>query len=717
MQALFESIEDMVVAAAEGVRPAERLTVSEAAAKYRKIRNVGSYEGDWLNETTPYLVEPMDELTNQLYSTVCFVGPAQCGKTDMFLNFLTYKVVCDPADVMLVQTAQATARDFSISRVDRLHRHSEEVGNRLLSSRDADNVYDKRYRSGMLLRLTWPSINELSGRPVPFIWETDYDRMTQDVDGEGTPYILGRARTTTFGRYGRVIVESSPGFPITDPQWVAKSRHEAPPCEGILAIYNSGDRRRWYWRCVSCRQSFEPHRSLLTWPNSEDPVECGEQAFLRCPHCEQKYYETETDAPGKREMNQLFENGGHARWVKDGQFWTREGLVGQSIRSSTASFWLMGMAATFSTWSDLVQSLLAGEKEYLENASENTLKSVINTKFGEAYLPKAQALARLPEMLRSRAKDYGQRVVPPGVRFLIATIDVQKNRFEVQVHGIGTDDIWVIDRYMVRYSKREQPDNPGQFQYVNAGAFAEDWRLLVTEVMMKSYPLMTDPEKHMAIWQTVSDSGGSEGVTHNAYEFVRWLRRGYKDDNGNDLEPTETQEKYPWHPHLAARFHLLKGDPSPNAPRIKVSFPDSQRKDRHAGARGEIPVIFINADMMKDELNGILDRTEPGGRINFPNWLPINFYKELTVETKDPKTMKWVNPNKYRNESWDLLVYCLVMLLHRTVLWEHILWTEPPTWAAEWDKNDMVFSVNGPQPFEEEEDMTPDLRSLGELLG
>jgi len=722
LRVLFDHLEDMLVVAAEGVRPAERLTVSEAATKYRKLKNLGGYQGDWNNDITPYLVEPMNELTNQLLSTVTFVGPAQCGKTDMFLNFLTYRVVCDPADVMLVQTAQATARDFSISRVDRLHRQSPDVANRLLASRDADNVYDKRYRSGMMLRMTWPSINELSGRPVPFIWETDYDRMNQDVDAEGTPYSLGVARTTTFGRYGKVVVESSPGFPVTDPQWIRKTRHEAPPCEGILSIYNAGDRRRWYWKCVNpnCRQAFEPHRTLLTWPNSEDPIEAGEQAYLSCPHCSHKYHEVETqDAPGKRVMNQLFEKGGHSRWIKDGQVWMpNDQIGGTAARSNNGSFWLMGVAATFSSWSDLVQGLINGEKEYAETGSENTLKTVINTKHGEPYIHKALSMARLPEVLKNRAQDYGHKVVPPGVRFLVATIDVQKHRFEVQVHGIGTDDIWVIDRFQIKYSKREQPDYPGQFSYVHAGAYPEDWRLLVTQVMMKSYPLFSDPDKHMSIWQTFCDSGGSEGTTANAYEFVRWLRRGYNADESGNIENDEMQEKYPWFPHLLARFHLLKGDPLPSAPRIRQGFPDSERKDRHAGARGEIPVIFVNTNLMKDQLDGILDRTEPGGRINFANWLPASFYKELTVESKDPKNNKWINPNKYRNESWDLLVYCLVGLLHRTIFWEHIDWTDPPSWAAEWDRNDMIFDINGPAPFEEEPtNGLADLAKLGAILG
>lgn len=709
----------MLQEAAVTVRPPEKITVPEAAEKYRYLRNIGSYQGPWKNSMTPYLVEPMEEFTNELLSTVVFVGPSQCGKTDMCLNFLTYKTKSDPSDMMIVQTTQTTARDFSISRVDRLHRHSPLIGSELLPQKDADNVFDKRYRSGMLLRMSWPSANELSGRPVPIVWETDYDRMPMDVDGEGTPYVLGQARTTSFGRNGKVIVESSPGFPIMKTDWIPKTPHEAPPCDGILQIYNMGDRRRWYWRCVKCKNSFEPHRRYLAWDASNDFVEAGETARIVCPFCGQFYREKETkEAPGKHGMNQLFKDGGQAMWVRDGQRWTPEGIEGKSYRSQVGSFWLFGVAAAFANWSSQIQALLAAEQEYEETNSENTLKTVLNTKFGEAYMPKAQQKLRAAEEIRGRAKEaLGQRVVPNGVRFLVATIDVQSNRFEVQVHGVGVEDIWVIDRFKVQWSKRRDEERPDQFRFAKPAGYEEDWRLLVEEVLLKTYPLQADPTRAMAIYQTFCDSGGEDGVTTKAYNFVRWLRWGYSGPFAEEND--EMKALYPWHPQLAARFHLVKGNPLPNAPRVEVRYPDSQKKDQWAGARGEIEVVFINSNMMKDTLDGILERKEAGGRINFPAWLPLTFYKELTVETKDPNTKKWVNPNRYRNESWDLLVYLLAGLLHRSISWEHITWNAPPSWADEFNRNDMVISlIKDEKPFETAtKKKIPSLADLGADLG
>ena len=701
----YSTLEDLIVQTATGVRPPERLTVSQAAEKYRRINNPGSYVGPWKNETTPYLVEPMDTLTSRDFTGMVFVGPAQCGKTDMFLNYDTYTVKCDPADLMLIQTSQTTARDFSIRRIDRLHRDSPAVKEQLITRRDADNTFDKRYQSGMLLSLSWPTINELSGKPVPRLWLTDYDRMPQDIDGEGNPFDLARKRATTFRSHGMCAAESSPGFTVENAKWQAKSRHEAPPTQGILALYNRGDRRRWYWICVDCDECFEPDFSLLNYPETEDHMEAAENAVMVCPHCGAYYPHNTIDGrPGKYEMN----NGGI--WIPDGMNWSRDnGLHGKPFRSSIASFWLKGVAAAFSDWQTLVFNYLSAEADYANTGSEEALKTTVNTDQGMPYTPKQLAAGRLPEELKARAINLPVKEVPPGARFLIATIDVQKNRFVVQVQGTGVGkDVWVVDRFEIRKSKRL--DDDGERLWVNPGAYAEDWKLLVTEVLTKTYPLSDGSGRHMPIKLTVCDSGGKAGVTSNAYDFVRWLR-------DNEDEPPVEEGGYPWEPGLAERFRLIKGASTKNAPRLAISYPDSQRKDRHAGARGEIPVAMLNVNILKDQLDKMLDRREPGGgRINFPAWLDDNFFTELTVEHKDP-VKGWLNPKSYRNESWDLLAYYLGAILTPEINIEHIRWDEPPIWAEDWEDNALVIqSAESGHPFQQAETKQVSLADLAKKL-
>jgi phage terminase large subunit GpA-like protein len=677
------TLESLVVEAAAAARPPERLTVSQAAEKYRQLNNPGSYVGPWRNDKVPYLVEPMDVLTSTSFLAMCFAGPAQCGKTDMALNWIGYSAKCDPADMMIVQTSNITARDFSIRRLDRLHRHSPMLGACLLPGKSADNTFDKHY-AGMLLTLAWPSINELSGKPIPRQWVTDYDRIPEDVDGEGSAFDLTRKRGTSFGRFAMTAVESSPGFIVENPKWQRKSRHEAPPTKGILAVYNRGDRRRWYWDCIVCHEKFEPAFDLLKWVDSQDIMEAAESVWMECPHCQQRYWHDPHDGmPGKYDMNL------RARWVKDGQAWNRSGdIVGTAYRSDIASFWLKGPAAAFSTWQGMVFNYLSAEQEYDRTGAEEALKSTINVDQGEPYLPKAMANDRVPEEIKSRAVNRRERMVPNGVRFLLASVDVQKNRFVVQVHGVDDmQDIHVIDRFEIKKSKRIDED--GDTMWVNPGAYLEDWKLLAEQVIQKSYPLDDDSGRNMQIKLTVCDSGGKAGVTANAYQFFRWLRFGPTEAEVAETSPE--QGSYDWEPGMAARFALIKGASTANHPRVAVSYPDSQRKDRDAGARGEIPVWMVNTNTLKDMVDNKLDRKERGGRLVFPSWLPDTFYTELTVEVKDAKK-GWINPRGYRNESWDLLAYCMAATLMPMIGLEHLDMAEPPGWAAEWDQNGLVFN-------------------------
>lgn len=410
-----------------------------------------------------------------------------------------------------------------------------------------------------------------------------------------------------------------------------------------------------------------------------------------CPNCGEVYYHEGTETkPSKNEMNLW------GRWLKDGQFWTPEGgVVGNARRSDIASFWMKGVVAAFTDWKGLVLKYLMAEHEYATSGSEEALKATVNTDQGLPYTPKLLASDRSPDQIKARAVDCDPQEVPLDTRFLVATIDVQKNRYVVQIHGIRMNgDIYVVDRFDIRKSRRQDAD--GERYWVNPGAYPEDWKLLVEEVLLKSYPLGDKSGRRMGIKMTLCDSGGRDGVTANAYNFVRWLRRGpedFTDDGMGDGAPDtkEDEGEYRWEPGLAARFTLVKGASNRNAPRLTISHPDSQRKDRHAGARGEIPVALINVNLHKDAVNNRLDRTEPGGMYIFPKWLPDHFYTELTVEIKDP-IKGWINPKRYRNESWDLLAYCEAALLHPEVRFESIDWVNDcPPWAADWDENILVF--------------------------
>ena len=241
--------------------------------------------------------------------------------------------------------------------------------------------------------------------------------------------------------------------------------------------------------------------------------------------------------------------------------------------------------------------------------------------------------------------------------------------------------------------------------------YKEDWRILLDEVIARTYALDDGSGRHMSVKSTICDSGGMGEGTANSYEFYRWLR------NGPNPEDADCEDWPKWSPGLASRFQLYKGRGT--GPRVHITYPDSGRKDRMAGARGEVPVLMVNTNTLKNQIDSMLEREVEGtGKIFFPDWLEINFYKELCVEVKNYKG-EWENPKKFRNESWDLLVMAQALLIEsKHVGIERLDWSDPPGYAEEWDSNDLVFSPDGSaNPIASEKKSTYDLSKLAETLG
>lgn len=643
------------------------MTVTDCAKEYVKIKRPGARSGSWDERMSPYMVEPQNLLSSRELSAIIFCGPAQSGKTEaLILNWLAYSVMQEPMDMIIFNPTQQNARDFAVRRVDRLNANSDEIRDRLIRARSYDNKGAKQYKSGMIVNLSWPTTSEMAGKPVPHIALTDYDRMDDSVSDEGSPFDLASMRTTTFKSFAMTVAESSPSRPIEDMRWVPSTPHEAPPCTGILSLYNRGDRRRLYWPCPYCDHYFEGTWKHIKYEALDNPLDAADTVRMICPACDEEIW------PFQRQSMLEW-----SVWLKDGQKINKKGrIVGKAPRSRIASFWLNGVAAGFKTWPTLVIEYLNAQAEFERTSSETALQTFYNTSLAEPYVPKRLELERLPEVLMDRAEPFEELQVHSGVRFLVACVDVQRTRFVIQVHGIGPGipyDITVVDRFSITKSNRV--DSDGDVDRIRPGTYVDDWELLVDKVMEKTYPLDDGTGRRMAIKLTVCDSGGEDGVTTNAYEFYRQIRkRG-----------------------IASRFHLLKGNPVVTAPRTYIDYPDSRQKGKMSAARGDVPVLFMNSNLLKDALNHRLDSLTPGkGMIRFPNWLPVWFYKELCVEHRDERG-KWEGTRGIRNESWDLLYYCIGVCASSLLRAESISWLSPPIWADDWSRNPLVLKADAPE--------------------
>lgn len=662
---------------AQILAPTVRVGIMDHAAAHLHISTPGGYSGPVRPDIAPYMNEPLECLKSRDYQTVTFVGPARSLKTfSMGALWIAHTIECDPSDLMVLAPTQDFARDYSKREIDRFFAANPRLKDRLRPMARADNTFDKFFRSGMILSFGWPTISILAGKTIGRMLITDYDRMADDLDGQGSIFEMARKRGETFMSRAKVACESSPGKQILDPKWKPNPAfpHEAPPTTGVLGLFNSGDRRRLYWQCQGCAEYWMPPCSIeaFAWDRNEsDPGRAGESARVPCPQCGYLHRPDEKAA--------LLVS---AKWVREGLTINRHGLIlGDGRTGNNASFWLPGVAACFQPWRGIVTKYVSAMQTYESTGEQETLKSVVNLDIGAPYLYLSQGKERDAEVYDGRKGDWQSKTVPEFVRFLTACADVQQKRFVVQVQGWGVgSECAIVDRFDILLSERL--DAKKRNLPVAPATYFEDWLLLREQMIDMRYPLCDGSGRTMGIIKCGCDSAGEAGVTEKAYQFWRRIRKE----------------------GLVRRFCLVKGAGQLGAPLHQQIFPDTIRKGQGRGkaSYGDVPVQLLNVNMLKDAVDGYLNRPSPGpGFVHFPANLEKSFYDELAFETRTEKG--WVAPPG-RNEAFDLMGYNLAIA--KICGLDKIKWDAPPPWANVWDMNPMV-SRSGNDAVHEKQEYIP----------
>jgi len=645
---------------AKMIRPPERISVVEASKRYVNVRTASGGVAPWDPDLTPYMIEPMNCLSSRDYDAVVFVGPAQSGKTQgLITNGMAYIIKCDPSDFLIMQTTKGTARDFDTQVIKRAFRDCPELKKELAPGSKSDNTYDKVFKSGSILFQRWPSINEISGKPLKYVLITDYDRMTQNVDGEGSPFSLGQQRTAKFLSRGMTLIETSPGFEIIDPNHRPKYAHEAPPCGGALSLFNMGDMRRWYVQCQECGEYFMPP---------------ADERGLKFHHERDLFGVTETSIP--QDVKYICTRNGclidtrHKRAMNNSGIWVPQGVriensqkAGDPIKSRIASFWFPGAFAAYSNPENLIEKLLKAHREYDITGSEENLKTIINVSFGAAYLPRHLAEMETGDALQSRAEPLERYHVPDQARVLLATVDIQNGntgRFVVEVHAVGVgEEQWIVDRFDIAFN-----ETAGKKRRIEPGVYKEDWDLLEDKVVNASYK--THDGRKMLIHLVGIDTGGNGKTTDFAYQFYKRMKKK----------------------GLQHKIRLLKGGSNDDKSPVTRSF----GRDSQGRQLKDVPIYLLNTNILKDNVDAMLRRSMPGGLyLHFPHWLDASYYDEIRAETRGANG-KWEKIRE-RNESLDLNVYFLALSRMLGLNDERFNWESPPTWAAPLSTNSNVISI------------------------
>lgn len=618
-----EALED----AADAYKPLKRDLVSEAAV--RRSIEVSGQPSPFRWDVAPYMREPGDLVTSRRFDSIVLVGPARCSKSEgLVINPVVHAILSQPRKVSVFSPTQAAAKRWSETALSWLIVNSPELAARLIK----DGVFVKTFRGGTHLSADWPVESALSQRSLDLVVSTDHDEVERQGGGSlGNVFGRMRKRTEAAGSRGMAVAESSPRFPVLDETWSPDGPHQAPPCDGIVGLYNKGSLGRLYWTCPhsECGAQFIPEWGLIQYPADGTPAERGRGAYMVCPHC-----------GGVIEFRARGDMNADAVWlhVDDGGALVEIGDLHRAC--TTASYWIPGPAAALAPWSRLVTRVLEAEADYADRGDEAALRSAYNVDLGLPYLPRSlsDAESLSASVLRERATSDAWQVCPPGTAFLTVAVDVQGRHFVVQVEAWQTNlSRVVIDRFDIT---QPPPDSPGAgARALSPSRYAEDWGAL-DPLIDRAYPV-AGTGYALAPLGVICDSAGQAGVTPNAYDYYRRQRR-----------------------ENPGRFFLVKGRDGDNTKRAELRSPETTQPGRRHMQRG-VKIVFAGTDRLKDEIAASLMRGADGARrLSVSEYAPSEMHDEYAAERRGDKGWE-PRPGCKRNEALDLSVYALALAIVR----------------------------------------------------
>lgn len=673
-EAAYADARALVLEAFEGLLPPERLDVPSWAERDRWMNNAGGgYVGPFSHEVAPYIRAPQRCLTMLKYLTTAIVGPGQVAKTVAAENWLGHSIVTDPADFLWYMQSDDGLESYVKGRINPFIDEHECLLSRRGTRSVDDSLHFKRFR-GMRAEF-------LPFGPRTIINKSAARIVADEIDnyqwlGDVKPVL--DVRRQTFGRQSMVLAMSHPDLargldPAKD--WTA----------GIMAFYGDSTRFIWCWKCPHCGAwsspvPIAPRVMTLEYVSDEDATldDVEASAHLLCPVNGCVIGDEHRAAMNLEAYRQP---GTFDGWIGDGQEMAEDGTVtGELIERDTAGFWIVGAMSPFVLGGigGLARERVKAERARDADGDDASLRQVIVKQWGFPYSPRRAVGSVEARDLVERCEallQLGQ--IAHGVRFLTFAVDSQIWGWDWLVRGWGANgESWIVD-----YGRLAQrPDGTK----VDPATSAEDWDLLL-ELFARTYPLADGSGRVMKIRAMAFDSQGQPGVTTQAYgAFKRWRKAG----KTRHLGTVGRRDVWTIIP--------TKGSKGLNAPKLIVSYPDTNRAANKAAARGEVPQAQFNPNIFKDELTGQLKRAQPGDWfVHFPAALrsksePHTFFEQMVAERQLPNGSWEKIRSGARNEVLDLMVLSHVAAhLHGLT---RIDWSSPPAWAADWNDNPNVFN-------------------------
>lgn len=396
---------DLFARCAALLKPPPSMTLSQWADRYRMLSPENSASpGRWHTDNAPYQREIMDAIGDPHIRKVVIMSAAQIGKTAILLNMLGYYMHYYPAPVMVMQPTLEMGQTFSKDFYAPMIRDTPVLA-RLVDTKSrysGNTILKKNFPGGHVTIIGANSPASLASRPIKVLLCDEVDRYPESAGTEGDPLLLAQKRQTTFWDKKTVIVST--------PTIKGHSRIETE--------YEETTREEWTVPCPGCG-----HYQPLAWAGVIfDRDDLSKPITYKCERCGEAFGEYE--------------------WKRQGQYGR---YVAENPGAEARGFHLNTLASNFCGWHDVVEKFLLA-RELQKQGDPEKMKTWVNTELGETWEEPGDRVD--DDKLIGRREIYGAEV-PDDVLVLTAGVDVQEDRFEVEVVGWGVGK----ESWGIRYQK------------------------------------------------------------------------------------------------------------------------------------------------------------------------------------------------------------------------------------------------------------------------
>jgi phage terminase large subunit GpA-like protein len=438
--------------------------------------------------------------------------------------------------------------------------------------------------------------------PIMYLILDELSKYPTDLDDQGGAEQQALRRTSSYVRRKILRISSAT---IKD------------AC-AISAAYDAGDQSRYYVPCPHCA-----HKQVLAIDQITDD---GQYLCIGCGQLIDEHHKTRMLEGGEWVAKYQERSANHRSF----HIWSAYAAIGLGY-----------------TWREIADMRAEARKDPAKEVV------FVNTILGEAYEGASQKVEANDIAKRGEENKWMRRTVPRGGFILTAGVDVQVNRFAVQIVAWGRNEQAFIVDYV------ELPADPTR---------KEDWDIL--------WEFLAQPVANAA--------GITLQISAAAVDSGNWTQEVY-----NAVRPRQSQG-----------VMAIKGSKDATKPIIgRASKQEVDTKGRTQRRGVNLWVIGVNSakSTLMQRLLGDTDRDEEVRLIHFPADLPSDYYTMLTAERFDLGAKRWLKKKGARNEALDTLVYAYAAALSPSI---RIHVKREADWAAMEAKlepaNDDLFTTRAP---------------------